>query len=180
MPSPTSSPPPPPVPCALPPAAHWAAMHTRARAEKVVAEWVQHEGGTAWIPLARSRRVYGARVRESWVPLFPGYVFYDSATYDGRRAYRSQRVAAVLVPPLPEVLGDDLQNVARALAATPDLRPGEAPLEPGQAVQVVSGPLEGTRGRLLRREGQTVLVIAVSFLGFGAEVTIDEAWVRAA
>lgn len=167
-------------PTPLPPATHWAAMHVCARAEKVVAAWIRHEGGTAWLPLARNRRTYGARIRESWLPLFPGYVFYDSATYDGRRAYRSNRVARVLVPATPDLLGPDLATVAHALHLHPDLCPGRPLAEPGTPVEVTRGPLLGTRGHLLRREHDTVLVLRVDFLGFGAELTIDEAWVQAA
>lgn len=172
---------PPSVPSAVLPAAiHWAALHTRARAEKVVAEWIRKEGATPYLPLARSRRVYGARVRQSWVPLFPGYVFYDAASYDGRRALRSHKVAGVLRPPTPFGLGPDLENVSRALVAQPDLRTGPPLVEPGRLVEVVLGPLAGTRGRLVRREGGSVLVLMLDFLGFGAEVTIDEAFVRSA
>lgn len=165
---------------ALPCATHWAALHTRARAEKVVAEWIAREGGTPYLPLARSRRVYGARVRESWVPLLPGYVFYDAGSYDGRRALRSHKVASVLVPPSPAGLGPDLENVARALAALPGLRLGRQLVEPGTRVEVVHGPLAGLRGRLVRRERDSMLVLGLDFLGFGAEVSIDEACVRAA
>lgn len=173
----THAPPPSPL---LPAAGHWAALQTRARAEKVVAAWLVKEGATPYLPLARSRRVYGARVRESWVPLFPGYVFYDAAAYDGRRALRSHKVAHVLRPPTPDGLGPDLENVSRALVVQPELRLGRPIVEPGTWVEVVHGPLAGTRGRLVRREGAAVLVLAIDFIGFAAEVTIDEAFVRAA
>jgi hypothetical protein len=164
----------------LPEAGLWGALHTRARAEKVVAEWLARERVTHYLPLVRNRRTYGGRVRVSWIPLFPGYVFFDSAAFDGRRAYLSHKVANVLVPDSPQVLGPDLVNVARAIAAAPDIREGKPLRDAGTLVEVVSGPLLGTHGRLVRREKECLLVLTVDFIGFGAEITIDEAFVKAA
>jgi hypothetical protein len=167
-------------PPALPDAGHWAALHTRARAEKVVARWLAREGATHYVPLVRSRRTYGARVRVSWIPLFPGYVFFDSASFDGRRAFLTHKVANVLVPKTPLLLGPDLATIARAIQIFPDLKEGVRLTEPGTPVEVVRGPLLGSKGRFVRREKESLLVLTVDFIGFGAEVTIDEAFVKAA
>jgi transcription antitermination factor NusG len=167
-------------PPALPDAGHWAALHTRARAEKVVARWLAREGATHYVPQVRSRRTYGARVRISWIPLFPGYVFFDSATYDGRRAYQTHKVANVLVPKSPLILGPDLLKIDRAIHLFPDLKEGVRLTEVGTPVEVTEGPMMGTKGRFVRRERESLLVLTVDFIGFGAEVTIDEAFVKAA
>lgn len=162
----------------LPEAVHWAALHTRARSEKVVARHLIREGATWYLPLARSRRVYGARVRDHWVALFPGYVFYDAARYDGQRARATDRVASVLVPPEPGLLLADLRSVSTALSVVADL-PVARPLdEPGTPVEVVAGPFVGARGRLVRREKATLLYITIELANLATYLEIDEAFVR--
>jgi transcriptional antiterminator RfaH len=158
----------------LPAASAWAAIHTKAKAEKVVAAFLAHEGVPQFVPLTYKRRVYGARIRESWIPLFPGYVFYDPTSIDRRRVFDTRKVANVLVPRDPEPLRRDLANLAHALAVEPSFR-RHAFGPPGSPVRVVSGPLVGIEGRLVRTAGKSLLVILVDFVGFGAEVEIDEA-----
>ena len=56
----------------LPDARVWAVAHTKARSEKIVAEYLRKKGVPHYLPVVLSRRQYGARIRESWLPLFPG------------------------------------------------------------------------------------------------------------
>lgn len=162
---------------ALPHGASWAALHTQPRAEKVVARYLEGRGIPHWLPLVRSRRTYGARVRLSWHPLFPGYVFYDAEAATDAVVYASRKVARILRPTAPAELETDLANLAATLALTPDLARAEIH-EPGAPVEVVSGPYRGVRGELVRRKGATLLVLRVRFLRYAAEMAIDEAWVR--
>jgi len=163
----------------LPLAARWAVLHTKARMEKLVARWLERHQVAHYLPLVTRRRTYGARVRESQVPFFPSYVFFDADVVERRLIYATQRVAKVIVPKDSTLLRLDLENLAQALPKMPDPRRREIGPE-GTPVEVVAGPFMGTRGRLLRYGGQTTLVIVVDFIGYGAEMTIDEAWVRAA
>jgi transcriptional antiterminator RfaH len=50
----------------------------------------------------------------------------------------------------------------------------ESHLEAGVHVRVRSGPLAGHEGTVLRRRGDTRLLVAVRFLQQGASVQIDE------
>lgn len=155
----------------------WAAAHTKARSEKVVADHFRKRGVEHFLPVVLNRRRYGARIRDSWLPLFPGYVFYDFEAIDRRRVFDTRRVAKILVPEEPQQLSQDLHNLAAALAVEPTLRRRELG-PPGTPVEVIAGPLVGRTGRLVRQEGGTLLLIAVDFIGFGAEVAIDESCVR--
>jgi transcriptional antiterminator RfaH len=161
----------------LPVVASWAALHTHPRSEKVVAQDLARRGVKHFLPLTPRRRTYGARVRESLLPLFPGYLFYDAGAADKRAVYASQKVVRVLTPDDPLRLAADLENLARALsveAALTRVDFGGA----GSRVEVVAGPMTGIVGELVRRASETTLVLRVSFLGFGAEVNIDEAFCR--
>jgi len=155
----------------------WAAAHSNARSEKVVARDLERQGATVYLPLRKHRRVYIKRVRESWIPLFPGYVFYDYESLDRRYVYDTHRVCNILVPDEPSVLRTDLENVARALYVQPELEPAEE-IPPGTPVRVTGGALQGMEGVMVRTRKITTLVILVHFINFGAEVTIDAALVE--
>lgn len=179
--TPTANPKRPPMPAAPPPlpdVSLWAAIHTQPRAEKVVAEYLAKKRIPHYLPVTLSRRQYGARIRDSWIPLFPGYLFYDRDAVDRKIVYASRKVSKILVPDDPTRLQTDLRNVATALEAKPDLARTEI-TTPGTPVEIVSGPMMGVRGEMVRRKSETLLVLRVDFIHQGVEVAIDEALVRA-
>lgn len=161
----------------LPDVECWGAIHTQPRAEKVVAAYLGKKEVRHYLPMTRNRRVYGARIRHSWIPLFPGYLFYDAGGTDKKLVYASKKVARILLPDDYALLRADLTNLAGLLERKPDLAKAEI-LEPGTPVEVVAGPYLGTRGEFVRRKGRTLLVIHVHFINYGAELAIDESCVE--
>jgi transcription antitermination factor NusG len=167
-----------PAPATLPDVARWAAVHTRPRCEWRVLAGLEREGIPSFLPAFRKRHTYGARVRVSTLPLFNGYLFYDFDAVDRVRVLRSYGVVRVVETKDPERLSVELQSLAQALAvdgATPR-RVALGP--PGTPVEIVAGPFAGCRGELVKTASRASLVMRVDFLGFGAEVEIDEAFVR--
>ena len=55
--------------------ARWWVLHTRPRAEKAVARQLVGREVGFYLPLYEHRLTSGGRVRSSYLPLFPGYVF---------------------------------------------------------------------------------------------------------
>jgi transcription antitermination factor NusG len=162
---------------ALPPVADWAVAHVKARTEKVLVEFFDKRHVKSYLPMVRHRRVYGARVRESLLPLFPGYVFFDKAGISYHHVFDSRKVAQVLYTDNPAKLKHDLENIALALAAGQDITE-IAPPKPGQRAVVVAGPLKGLEGEVLRQSGKTTLIVRIEFLAKAAELAIDEAYLH--
>lgn len=161
----------------MPAAKEWAAIRTKSRCEKVVAEWLRERGVPSFLPLVSKRRVYGGRIRISRLPLFPGYLFYDMAALERTRVFDSRRVAQVLPSDDPERLRRELDNLARALAVDDSARAVER-YEPGTPVEVVAGPLRGLTGELVRSGAKSTLIVRVQFLSLAAELAIDEAFLK--
>ena len=161
----------------LPPVDVWAAAQSNARSEKVVARELERQEATVFLPLHKTRRMYGNRIRESWLPLFPGYVFFDHESIDRRQVFDTHRVCNILVPDEPEGLRADLENIAKALHVEPELKRCDT-LPPGTPVKVIEGPFQGYEGTMVRTKNRTTLIILVHFIGFGAEMTIDAAFVE--
>ena len=161
----------------LPEVGEWAAARTGARWEKCVQEYLDQRSIATYVPLVLRRKVYNGRARENWVPLFSGYVFFDSANLDPTTLYGCRKIAQVLRAEHPEELRADLENVARVLHSEPRLRQSRIG-EPGALVTITGGPMKDVQGVLVRYGSQHKLVISVRFLGATAELDIDEARVE--
>jgi transcriptional antiterminator RfaH len=161
---------------ALPQVQEWAVAHTRSRAEKAVAKFFERRGVESYLPLVAHRRVYVSAVRQSFLPLFTGYIFFNRSAIPHHRVFDSRLVARVLIPPDPDALRADLQRIARAIESGVEIRQVDAP-RPGRRVRVTAGPLKGLEGEILRAAGLTTLVVRIEFLAKAAELAIDEAYV---
>jgi transcription antitermination factor NusG len=77
--------------------------------------------------------------------------------------------------PVPDF---EIEGIRRLLASTLPHDPCPF-IEVGTRVQVVYGPLRGVQGRLVRKDRNTRLVLAIELLGRALSVQIDAADVRA-
>ncbi len=161
----------------LPEVAEWAVAWTKARAEKMFVKYLDGLGVKSYLPLAQKRRVYGRHIRQSLLPLFPGYVFYDDAGIDRRGVFESRKVAQILHTEEQERLKEELVSLSLALVHQPLLH--NVPFDvAGTPVRVVGGPFKDVRGEFVRRKKGDVLVIKISLLQRAVEMEIDEAYVE--
>jgi transcription antitermination factor NusG len=154
--------------------ARWIAFYTLARREKDLMRKLEAAGVPFYAPLVRRRlHTAGGRVRHSFVPLFPGYVFAPVDDEQRRDALATNTIARWLS------IGDerrrvgDLRAIKRLIDSEHPLTP-EARIEPGQAVRVKSGPLRGVEGMVVKRRGEQRLVVAVRFLNQGASIELED------
>ncbi len=155
-------------------AAHWVAFYTLARREKDLMRKLEAAGVPFYSPLVR-RRLHsaGGRVRSSFVPLFPGYVFAPVDDEQRRAALATNSVARWLSIADERMLVCDLRAIKRLIDTDKPLTP-EARLEPGQSVRVRSGPMRGMEGVVVKRRGQERLLVAVRFLNQGASIELED------
>lgn len=153
---------------------HWIVFYTLSRREKDLMRKLEAASIPFYAPLVRRRlRSAGDRVRCSFVPLFPGYVF--SRVDDGQRrlALATNTVARWISIPDERMLVSDLRAIRRLIATDKPLTP-EARIESGQPVRVRSGPLRGMEGTVVTRRGEQRLLVAVRFLNQGASVELED------
>lgn len=125
-----------------------------------------------FLPLVRQRRIHGGKKRIVDIPLFAGYVFCCG---DGQARYEAMatgRICQVVKAPSPTRLRAELIDLERVIASsyTIDLYSFAVV---GRRVRVRSGPLQGVLGTVTERDGTTRIVMEVSMLNVGAELTID-------
>ena len=156
------------------PDGHWVAFYTLARREKDLMRRLVSLGIPFYAPLV-SRRLpsAGGRVRTSWMPLFPSYVFSLVDDDQRRAALATNTISRWLSVPDQRMLDDDLRSIKRLIDTEMPLTP-EARLEQGQPVRVRSGPLRGMEGTVVGRKGEQRLVVAVRFLNQGASIELED------
>lgn len=150
----------------------WFVFQTRPRAEKVLAERLHSRGLSFYLHLERRVWRKNGRVLTSYLPLFPGYLFFRGDLDQRRQAQETNLIANVLTAADQDGLFVDLQNVRRAVQAGKPLA-AERRLAPGTPVVIRSGSLAGIEGVVVRQAGHTKIVVAVRFLQQGVSLEIE-------
>ncbi len=154
--------------------ATWWALYARTRQEKQLMRRLRTQGVPFYGPLvARRFRSPSGRVRTSYKPLFPSYVFLYGSADHRLAAQQTNCVSRWLVVPDPETLTRDLRQIRRLIESGAPLTP-ETRLERGMRVRVRSGPLAGLEGTVIRRAKATRLLVAVDFLQKGASALLED------
>ena len=122
------------------------------------------------------------RIRTSYQPLFPGYVFLRGDGADRYDALTTNCVSRPIEVPDTQKLTYDLHQLYRVITSNTPLW-SESKLESGDRVRIRQGPLQGLEGVIVRRihknrEG-TRLLIAVNFLQQGASIVVEDIDVEA-
>jgi transcription termination/antitermination protein NusG len=158
----------------------WFAIHVRMRYEKFVTEMLREKGFETFAPLYRHRRRYGNCVKESQLPVFPGYTFC--------RLNPCNRLPVLITPGVIKLLGtgriprpvDDgeISSLKRAAAANIEMTPCTY-LKSGQTGRISRGPLAGIEGIVVQHKRSLRLVLSVTLLQRSVLLEIDSANVNA-
>ncbi|MEI8211704.1 MAG: transcription termination/antitermination NusG family protein [Planctomycetota bacterium] len=152
----------------------WWAMYTLPRFEKkLMRQLVELEIPFYGPTIGRRFRSPQGRLRTSYEPLFPNYVFVCGDEMSRYRAVCTGSVSRWLTVPQPAELIADLKQIYQLIQTDMPMAP-ELNLEPGQRVRVRSGVFKGFEGTVLRRENEVRLLIAVRYMGRGASVALDD------
>lgn len=152
----------------------WWCVYTLSRREKefmrrLITLDIPHYG-----PMIPKRfRSPNGRLRTSFIPLFPNYVFMFASDMDRYQAMTTKCVSRCNAVEDSQRLISDLRQIRCVIEAGVALTP-EARLEPGNWVRVRSGPFAGYEGTVIRREGKTRLLLSIRFLEQGVSMELDE------
>ena len=151
----------------------WYALHTRHQHEKLVARSLVCKGFEIFLPQYNVVRKWSDRTKQITLPLFPCYVFV--------RGGLAKRLAVLTTPgvhgfvgfaghaaPIPE---NEIEAVRKA-AQNATIEPHPF-LKCGDRVRVISGPLEGVEGVLVRKKNSFRLVLSLELLARSAAVEVD-------
>jgi transcription antitermination factor NusG len=154
---------------------HWYAAYTCANHEKRVAQQVERRSLECFLPLYESVRRWKDRRVRLELPLFPGYVFVRLALRDRLKVLEIAGVARLVGfngNPTP-VPAEDIEAIRACLAGRHPIQP-HGYVQRGQRVRVLSGPLAGLTGIVVRQKKRTVFVISLDLLMRSVSVEMDD------
>jgi len=160
--------------------AQWYAIWTRSRHEKAVRDQLERKSIEVFLPtIAKWSRWKDRKKKIEW-PLFPGYCF---ARFDA-----ADRLPVLTCDGVVQIVGNEgmpSSIPAHEVEGIRQLVESELSYDPcplvkeGEMVKVVSGPLKGIVGRLVRKGAHARLMLAVDLIGQAVSVEVDAADVRA-
>ena len=154
----------------------WYALKTRSRHEKVVRDQLVQRDIDTFLPVCESWRQWKDRKKKVELPLFPGYCFARFPLIERLRVLNVIGVAALVsINQRPEPIREEELAAIQQLVSTKLQYDPHPFLEEGMDVEVVRGPLTGVRGKLLRKDRVTRLVLAVTLVRQAAVVEIHPA-----
>lgn len=153
---------------------HWWLVRTRSRREKDLTRRLMSIGAPFYCPIiSRRSRSPSGRIREAYVPLFPGYVFLFGSMDERYFSLTTGCLSSAVAVSDEERLVRELASLRRLLVSNIPVTPEER-LQSGTPVRVVSGPLRGQEGIVVQRRGRRRLLVAVELLQRGVSAELDE------
>jgi transcription termination/antitermination protein NusG len=154
----------------------WYVLRTRSRHEKTVRDQLVRREVETFLPIAERWSHWKDRRKKVAFPLFPGYCFARFPLVDRLRVLNVVGVADLVgICGRPEAVPDaEIEAIQRLASTTLQYDPHPF-LAEGMDVEVVRGPLAGVRGKLLRKDRVTRLVLSVTLIRQAAVVEIHPA-----
>lgn len=156
------------------PECRWWCLHTKPRQEKATARLLRDRRISHYLPQAiHEGRTPNGRKTRSVLPLFTSYLFLRGSEYQRADALKGNTLVGILEVPDQDVLQRDLRQIHQLLSSGLPVTP--EPIHPvGARVRIVTGPLQGMAGMVVRRDQRNSFVALVHFLGRGASVQLED------
>jgi hypothetical protein len=156
------------------PNSRWWCLHAKPRQEKAAARHLRNRKIVHYLPqVIQQSRTPGGRLIRSVVPLFSGYLFLFGDDPQRVEALKSNNMANVLEVPDQESLDRDLRQIHQMLSSGLPVVP-EVTHPVGTKIHILTGPLSGLVGTVVRRGKRDQFVAVVRFLGRGATVDLQD------
>ena len=149
----------------------WYVLHVKPRTEKKVDECLSALRVFHYLPLLRKETRVQRRKVVRFLPAFPGYVFTRLFPDERRRVLETHQIVRTIEVSQPRRMIHQLRQVEHALRLSGDLRVEEH-FKAGEYVKVISGPLCGVEGLVIRRGAESKLILSVDILGRALEASV--------
>jgi transcription antitermination factor NusG len=156
----------------------WFAILARTGRERNATSLLENTGYECYLPVSKSVRRWSDRVKETEIPLFPGYFFC--------RMNPHNRLPVLTTPGVIQIVGVGKTPIAveeEEIAAIERAGKSGVPLMPWPYVQVghvaaiKQGPLRGLTGIVVKIKSGAKLILSVSLLQRSVAVEIDRSWI---
>jgi len=151
----------------------WFALQTRSRHEKVVECQLERRNVEHFLPMMKRVSQWTDRKKEIKVPLFAGYCFARFPLSDRLPVLQSQGVVRVVgSADRPEPIPDEEIDAIKRLISSSNYV-SHPYLKEGMLVEVINGPMQGLKGRLIREERNSRLVLSITLIQRSVSIEIN-------
>lgn len=150
----------------------WQVAHTKSRREKALAHYLARLGIGYYLPMFIRQQASTKRKRDSLIPVFSGYLFFQANNFERHNALRSNHIAQIINVSDEKQLVTELQQIEQALSGPGKVYPYDF-IQKGQMVHIKNGPLKGLEGFIIRKAGQYRLVLSVKTIMQSISISID-------
>jgi transcription antitermination factor NusG len=159
--------------------AHWFALYTKGRHEKLVQSELQKKGIEAFLPLRKITRQWSDRKKLIEEPLFKSYLFVHAPLVERWTILNTTGVVSFVGKKSDpaEVPETEILAVRRFMDSEIQVDPFPY-LKEGQRVYVRSGPFKGVEGFVVRKDRHCRLVVSLNVLMQSISIQIDEACIE--
>ena len=159
-------------PCS--PVHRWFAIQTRSRHEKVVESQLELRQVEHFLPMMKRVSQWTDRKKEIRVPLFAGYCFARLSLEARVPVLQSRGVVRVVgstgrPEPIPD---EEIESLKRLISNSRNYI-CHPYLKEGILVEVINGPMQGVKGRLIRGARNSRLVLSISLIQRSVSIEID-------
>ena len=153
---------------------NWYALSTKARHEKKIHNKLIQKGITSFLPLQTFHRRWSDRYKKVQEPLFSCYLFVKIPLKDRLLVLQTDgAVRFVSFNGIPATIPEYQINTIKAILEN------DLPIErvdyltPGQKIEVMQGPLKGTKGILAEVKNNHRLIVRIDSIMQAISVDID-------
>jgi len=152
----------------------WWILYTKPRCERQIVQYLLNRDISYYLPLYRRKIRYGnlRRTRTRELPLFNGYICFALDKQDHNLLYDCKKFVRIIRVDSQARFVKEMQAVVQAVETQDDLlvRGG---LTPGRRILILSGPMMGHEGVIVRLRGKKHLALSVKMFNQTVLVRLD-------
>lgn len=157
---------------------NWHVIYTHSRAEKKVVTNLANQGIESFLPLQKKLRQW--KDRKKWVetPLISGYCFVHITRKEYDKVLQTNNVVCYITfegkaATVPQFQIDGLKQMTRQ--SDFEVTVTQDNFEPGQKVEIISGPMVGMKGELVKCQNRERFVLRIEQINtvFSVEVPAE-------
>ncbi len=142
---------------------NWYVMYTAPRAEKKVFTRLKEKGITVYLPLIEELRQWSDRKKKVERPLFNGYLFvkipreklWEALQVNGAVKFVNFAGEHAMIRE------EEIEAIRRVIATGVAVEVETAPIDKGEAVKILGGPLAGFEGECVKKSNKDYFIIRI-------------------
>jgi transcription antitermination factor NusG len=140
---------------------HWNVLYTRQNREAKAEKYLKECNLDVFLPTKEVMRQWSDRKKLVKVPLFPSYLFVRLSIREYEKALQHSSIAyCIKAAGYPCYLPDEQINMLKSLMDNKiTIHVSNQNFEPGDQVEIGSGPLSGKRAEVIRNRGREELIL---------------------